>query len=122
MQRLRHKILADSLLLIHIGWVAILIGGTLFIVGNRWYIPYHLSIISGTLLLNLILGGCPLTWWEERYRKAWNPMTESFENSFVAAYLKKLFGINMTSKQANWALFGLKAVSYYISINLLING
>ena len=122
MQQFRHKILADSLLLIHIGWVAVLIGGTLFIINNRWYIPYHLSIISGTLLLNLILGGCPLTWWEERYRKAWDPMTESFENSFVAAYLKKFFRINMTSKQANWALFGLKAVSYYISINLLIKG
>lgn len=114
--------MANGLFLIHAGWVAVLIGGAFFIVGNRWYIPYHLSIVSGTLLLNLILGGCPLTWWEERYRKAWDPMTESFENSFVAAYLKKLFGINMTSKQANWALFGLKAVSYYISINLLIKG
>lgn len=120
MSRLRHKIFADALLFLHLVWVAILVGGTVFLIYHRWYIPYHLAIVTGTLLLNLALGGCPLTWWEEEYRKDWDPKTKPYNNSFVAAHLKRFFGVDLTPRQINWVLFGIKAVSYYISIYLLI--
>ena len=122
MRKLRHKVLADGLLLVHVLWVAVLVGGTFFLIDNRWYIPYHLAIVTGTLLLNLAIGGCPLTWWEEQYRKAWDPSTEPYNNSFVAAHLKRFSGINLTAKQVNWFLFLIKAVSYYIAIHILITG
>ena len=121
MGKLKHKIIADGLLIIHILWAGLLVGGTIFLIFNRWYIPYHLTIITGTLLLNLAIGGCPLTWWEEEYRKAWDPETESYNNSFIAAHLKRFIGVSLTPKQVNWALFGLKVASYFIALYILIN-
>jgi hypothetical protein len=120
MKKIRHKIIADSLLLIHLGWIALLIGGTIYVSNHPWYVPYHLVIVTGTLLLNLALGGCPLTWLEEEYRKAWDPKTEPYQNSFVAAHLKRMFGFKITPAQVNWILFIIKAFSYYVSIRLLI--
>lgn len=119
MGRLKFKIIADTLLLAHVLWAVILVGGTIFLIYHHWYIPYHLSIISGTLMINLVLGGCPLTWWEEKSRRAWDPKTQSYDNSFVAAHLKRLVGITLTPKQVNWLIFSLKAISYYISFLIL---
>lgn len=120
MWRFRYKIIADTLLLIHAAWGLILIGGTIFLIYYPWYILYHLSIVSGTLLVNLSLGGCPLTWWEEKSRRAWDPQAKPYNNSFVAAHLKRLTGLEVSPKQVNWILFGIKAVSYYISFLILL--
>ena len=120
MKKYRYKLIADILLMSHILWVFVLVGGTFFFIYNPWYIPYHIGIVSGTLLLNLVLGGCPLTWWEERYRRSWDPGVPSYENSFVATQLKRILGIELTAGQVNWLLFGIKAISYYLAIAQIV--
>ncbi len=119
MAKIRHKIIADFLLLLHILWIVLLVGGTVFMVYYRWYAVYHLIIVTGTLLFNLFLGGCPLTWWEEKYRKLWNPNTDYHENSFVTTYARKIFRIKITPRQATWVLILIKITSYYISVLIL---
>lgn len=119
MAKLHYKIIADFLLFLHILWIVLLAGGTVFIFYHRWYITYHLSFITGTLLLNLFLGGCPLTWWEEKCRKAWDPKTKYYSDSFVATYSNKIFGIEITPRQANLILTSVKTASYIISLLLL---
>ena len=119
MAKIRHKIIADFLLILHILWMILLAGGTVFIFYHRWYITYHLSFITGTLLLNLFLGGCPLTSWEEKYRKAWDPNTTYHSKSFFATYSDKIFGIGLTPRQANLILILAKTTSYIISLLLL---
>ncbi len=96
-----------------------LAGGTVFIFYHRWYVTWHLSFITGTLLLNLFLGGCPLTWWEEKYRKAWDPDATYRSDSFFATYSDKVFGIELTPKQVNLILASVKTASYIISLLLL---
>ena len=119
MAKIRYKIIADFLLFLHILWIILLAGGTVFIFYHRWYITYHLSFITGTLLLNLFLGGCPLTWWEEKCRKTWNPDTIYHSNSFFATYSDRIFGIELTSRQATLILTSAKAASYIISLLVL---
>ena len=87
---------------------------------HHWYAVYHLIIVSGTLLFNLFLGGCPLTWWEEKYRKLWNPNTDYHENSFAVTYARKIFRIKITPRQVNWALILIKITSCYIATVLLV--
>lgn len=111
--------MADFLAAIHLVWVVVLVGGTVFIYYHRWYIPYHLILVTGTLLFNLFLGGCPLTWWEEKYRRKWDPTTFYHPNSFAATYLKRVFKINFSPRLVNWALILVKIGSYYISVLLL---
>ncbi len=118
-KKLRYKIIADLLLLLHLVWVVILVGGTVFMFYQRWYVSYHLIIVSGTLLFNLALGGCPFTWWEEKYRKAWDPDAYYHHNSFAATYLRKAFKINITPRQVNWLLILVKIASYYVAVLIL---
>lgn len=119
MSKLSHKIIADVLLVIHLVWIAILLGGTFYIFFNNGYIKYHLIIVSGTLLFNLFLGGCPLTWWEEKYRKMWDPRTFYHPNSFLTTYIHRVFRRDITPQQVNWILVGIKIFSYSASVLLL---
>ena len=86
---------------------------------ERWYVLYHLIIVSGTLLFNLFLGGCPFTWWEEKYRKLWDPDASYHPNSFAVTYFKKIFKVNATPRQINWILILIKIASYYTAVLLL---
>lgn len=119
MGKLGYKLLADFLVAIHLAWIFLLLGGTFYIFLNENYIKYHLIIVSGTLFFNLLLGGCPLTWWEERARKIWDPRSYYHPNSFIVTYIHKTFGKNITPQQINWVLIGVKIFSYTASVLLL---
>lgn len=119
MGKLGYKLLADLLVVAHLVWILLLLGGTLYIFWNAGYVKYHLVIVSGTLLFNLFLGGCPLTWWEEKARKVWDPRSYYHPNSFMVTYVHKTFGKDITPQQVNWALIGIKVFSYTASVLLL---
>ena len=113
MGKYRHKLIADALFLLHFGWLLMLASGTVYIFFNRDYVVTHVIILSGTLALNLpFRGRCPLTLWEGKYRKLWDPNAEYYFDSFVATHMKSILKINMTSKQANWMLTIIKLASY----------
>lgn len=118
MPKLRHKIIADFLVIIHILWIVLLMGGTVFIFYNRWYIPYHLTIIGGTAFFNLLFRGCPLTWLERKCRKAWDS-SASYDYSFMATYAEKLFGVDAESGWVFRIQVLAKVISFSISILLL---
>ena len=107
-------------MVVHFAWIALLIVGTVFIVdaAHRWYIPWHLTILSGTLIVNLILGSCPLTVWEEKLRKKTDPVA-NLNNSFLATYINSLVGIKMSEGLLFWITLIIKSASYVISILLL---
>jgi len=119
MGKIKFKVLADFLLAVHVVWIGILLGGTFYIFSNSGYIKYHLIIVSGTLFFNLILGGCPLTWWEEKARKIWDPRTYYHPNSFLVTYIHKIWSKDITPQQVNWTLTGIKIFSYAASVLLL---
>ncbi|MBI4119192.1 MAG: DUF2784 family protein [Parcubacteria group bacterium] len=120
MRKITYKILADFLFVLHVLWLVILVGGTIFMYYHRWYIYYHLVIASGTLLFNLFFGGCPLTWWEEKYRRKWDPDVFYHPNSFAATYASKILRMNVTPRQANWFLLLVKIASFYTVAVLII--
>ena len=117
--KIGYKILADFLVVIHLAWIAVLLGGTFYIFWNGSYVKYHLILVSGTLLFNLFLGGCPLTWWEEKVRKNWDPRTYYHPNNFLVTYVHKVWSKDITPQQVNWALIGIKVFSYSASVLLL---
>ncbi|MEX2053237.1 MAG: DUF2784 family protein [Candidatus Paceibacterota bacterium] len=121
MGKIRHKILADFLLALHILWGILLIGGTFFILEHRWYVPWHMTLISATLFFNLFFDGCPITWWEEKYRRKWDPNVYYHPNSFAVTYFRKIFRINASPRQVIWVLMLIKIASYYTSALILTN-
>ena len=117
---MRYKVLANVIMLLHFAWVSLLIGGTVFIISpnHRWYIPTHLVIVSGTLLMNLFLGFCPLTVWEEKLRKRYDSEF-SHNNNFIKTYLRYMLGIDVRTGVIFWVTFLIKFSSYIISVLLL---
>jgi hypothetical protein len=120
MGKFRYKLIADFLLVLHFLWIALLVGGTIFMISHHWYAIYHLIIVTGTLLFNLALGGCPITWWEEKYRKKYDPTTYYHSNSFAVTYARKLLRVNITPRQVDWFLILIKITSYYTAISLIV--
>lgn len=97
-----------------------MVGGTIFIIGqsHRWYIPWHLTIISGTLLLNLFFGFCPLTVWEEKLRRKYD-YTVNLKNNFLATYIRSLLRVEVGQGFVFWGSLIVKSSAYIISILLL---
>jgi len=111
-------LLADIILLIHISWSLLLLGGTVYMLFNNDYVVTHLVIVTFTILLNLVLGECPLTVFETKLRRRgghdkYNGMT------FTGAYVDKYLGINLSTKQVNTILIGIKTVAYILATLIL---
>lgn len=105
----------------HFIWMGVLIFGIFYILypEHKWYIPWHLVIVTGTVLINLYLGYCPLTVWEEKLRKIGNPEID-FRNSFLGTYIQYILGIRIEKNPLFWITFSVKVASYLISIFALI--
>lgn len=115
MKKFTFKAVADILMLTHIAWIILLIGGTIYIFFNPAYIQWHLTIITLTLLANLFLGYCPITNIEEKLRKSIDP-SFSYNDSFAATLIKKIFGIKMSSNDVLLMMTLIKFLSYSVSI------
>lgn len=110
---------ADILMLTHLIWVVLLLGGTVYVFFHPEYIQWHLTIVSLTLLANLFLGHCPLTKWEEKMRRHSNPDFQ-YHESFAATYIDRAFGLKLTENEVTYLLFGIKFFSYLASIGIFM--
>lgn len=115
----KYQLFANLLVAAHFLWIALLIGGTVFTFYNLWYFYWHLLIVTGTLLLNLFLGYCPLTSWEENVRKKINPGFDH-NGSFVATYIHKIFGIRFSEKTMLVIIAWIKFGVYVASITVFL--
>lgn len=113
-----YRTLANLIMIIHAAWVLLLLFGAFYMVVHPQFIQWYLVSVSGTILLNLALGFCPLTAWEERLRRRYDPNV-SFNNSFVTTYLHALTGWHLTESQFLRMVFYIKLVTYLLAIVLL---
>jgi hypothetical protein len=87
-------LLADLLVLVHLGIVAFIVGGLLLVwlgaaldwrwVRNRWFRYLHLAAIAFVAAEALLGIACPLTVWEDLLRGGARP------ESFVARWVHRL--------------------------------
>jgi len=110
----KYKLVANLFVAAHFLWITILIGGTIFVFYNPWYFYWHLTIVTATLLLNLFLGYCPLTSWEEKTRRKFDGDFDH-NGSFIGTYIEKIAGIKISERQMltiiAWIKFGVYAAS-----------
>jgi len=108
-----------AIMLVHFGWIILLVGGTIYIYFNPAYVQWHLTLVTLTLLLNLFLGACPLTSWEERVRE-WGDNQIDYKGSFAATYVHRIFGVDLSEKQIMILMTGIKVVSYLSAVFISI--
>lgn len=122
-----YKILADSTIALHFGWIVFILGGFFLTVRavffrrhryffNRWLLrSIHLGGILFVATLGLFGQDCPLTNVENALRYKADP-TSIYTGSFIAHYLEQLVypGVNvivLRAAAAGIALFTL--VTYF---------
>jgi Protein of Unknown function (DUF2784) len=80
-----HRFLADAVMLAHFGFLAFLALGGFVAWRHRWVIVLH-AVAVGWGLLSVLAGvGCPLTAWEDRFRRLAGE--QGLTRGFVDAYL-----------------------------------
>jgi hypothetical protein len=94
-----YQFLAETLIAIHVGYIAFVVGGLLLItigailgwnwVRNPWFRSLHLVMILAVVLEYGVGWKCPLTVWEEQLWNAAGYVTEE-DQSFVNRLLYKV--------------------------------
>ena len=107
-----YKLLANSVMVFHLLWVVILIGGGVMQFKLEWYRPIHTAVVTTTVLSQLIFLGCPLVVLENSLRRQYDPST-TFTGSFIAHYLQK-FGVEVSPLMVTLALAVIATTSFVI--------
>lgn len=115
----KYKLTADLLVAAHFLWIVLLVGGTIYTFYNTRYFHWHLTIVSATLLFNLFLGYCPLTFWEERARKKINPNFDH-NGSFIGTYIGKITGVRISERRMLAIIAWIKFGVYVASITVFL--
>ena len=93
-----HRILADTILIIHLAWIVfMLLGFVLTVRGffrpaffDHWlFRTIHLAGILFVALWEILGKYCPLTLWESGLRRHYNPDVD-YPGSFIVGHIEKL--------------------------------
>lgn len=80
-----HSLLADAVMLAHFGFLAFLALGGFLAWRYRWVIVAHAAAVGWGLLSVLVGVQCPLTAWEDRFRRLAGE--QGLPRGFVDTYL-----------------------------------
>ena len=109
-RRLAYRILADTLLAIHVFVIFLLLFGWLFSSLRLWY----LAALLLTFASEVALGYCFLGKWEFWLRKRVEPRLP-YNGSFITYYLEKYFKVRVSSATVQ------RAVLIFLCVSLILN-
>lgn len=83
-----YRLLADAVLLLHLGFILFVVFGALLVAKRRRWLPAHLAAASWGFLVEASGAICPLTWAELYFRRLAGQV--GYEGGFVDHYLLPL--------------------------------
>ncbi|MGH8016519.1 MAG: DUF2784 domain-containing protein [Candidatus Zixiibacteriota bacterium] len=92
------RILADFIMVVHFVWILFMIWGFVLTLRGFWKPPFferwlfrtvHLAGILLVAALEILGKFCPLTIWENKLRRSYNP-SEDYPGSFIIGLIEKL--------------------------------
>ncbi len=83
-----YRLLADAVLLLHLGFILFVVFGALLAARRRRWLPVHLAAAGWGFLVEATGTVCPLTWAELHFRRLAGEA--GFEGGFVDHYLLPL--------------------------------
>lgn len=87
----KHRLVANLVLVAHLAWMVLV---TITIILSFWFPAAKLlalALLGVTLGSWFFLSGCPLTWWENRFRKIVN---QQFDVS--RSFISRILGLNLS--------------------------
>lgn len=110
-----YKWLANVTFGFHLLWILVLLGGLGLQYILPWYEKFHLAAVMTTIVSQVLWLGCPLTTLECALRRKYDKET-SYYGSFIAYFLNKYFGINISSKVVIAQLAIVAIISIYLAV------
>jgi hypothetical protein len=83
-----YRLLADAVLLLHLGFILFVLLGALLVAWRRPLLPLHLAAAAWGIWIELSGAICPLTWVENRFRQLAGET--GYGGGFVEHYLVPL--------------------------------
>jgi hypothetical protein len=83
-----YRLLADAVLLLHLGFILFVVFGALLVARRRRWLPLHLAAAGWGFLVEATGAACPLTWAELHFRQLAGQA--GYEGGFIDHYLLAL--------------------------------
>jgi hypothetical protein len=83
-----YRLIADAVLLLHLGFMLFVVFGALLVARRRRWLPAHLAAAAWGVLVEATGAVCPLTWAELYFRQLAGEA--GYQGSFVDHYLLPL--------------------------------
>jgi hypothetical protein len=83
-----YRLLADAVLLLHLGFILFAVFGALLVARRRRWLPLHLAAAGWGFLVEATGAFCPLTWAEIHFRQLAGQA--GYEGGFIDHYLLPL--------------------------------
>jgi hypothetical protein len=83
-----YRLLADAVLLLHLGFILFVVFGALVVARRRRWLPLHLAAAGWGFLVEATGAACPLTWAELHFRQLAGQA--GYEGGFIDHYLLAL--------------------------------
>lgn len=83
-----YRLLADAVLLLHLGFILFVVFGALLVARRRCWLPLHLAAAGWGFLVEAAGAVCPLTWAELAFRKLAGEA--GYRGGFIDHYLVPL--------------------------------
>ena len=83
-----YRLLADAVLLLHLGFILFVVFGALLVARRRRWLPLHLAAAGWGFLVEASGADCPLTWAEQYCRRLAGEA--GYEGGFIDHYLLPL--------------------------------
>jgi hypothetical protein len=83
-----YRLLADAVLLLHLGFILFVVFGALLVARRRRWLPLHLAAAGWGFLVEATGAACPLTWAELHFRRLAGQA--GYEGGFIDHYLLAL--------------------------------
>ncbi len=115
------KLLANLLMISHFLFTGALIAlGALGWFVDEWYIGPLLIAVTLTLFSQVAYDGdCPLTVWQERARKKYDPQF-TMKRSFNLFYVNKFLGISLTNEGTDIFFKFFYFMVYFVSVAIIL--
>ncbi|NTW13931.1 MAG: DUF2784 domain-containing protein [Candidatus Moranbacteria bacterium] len=90
-----YRVLADAVEVFHWVWIVLMMAGIPLQFIYPPYAPIHLTIVTATIISQILWLGCPLVALENALRAKYDPR-RTYTGSFVCHFLKKRFNITVS--------------------------
>jgi small-conductance mechanosensitive channel len=117
-----HRVFANFITALHVGWTFIILLGALAMAFGPRYALLEVVILNVTLLAAILWGNvCPLTLLEERLRQKHDP-TYTNHGSYLKTYINHIFKTKFTVKQVNATVAVCYTLIYALAAVVLLHG